>query len=56
MCNFSSIDLLGQKRGDFFKLTIFVQKSLRINEWLQITFFCQKREIVQNRARNCKFT
>ena len=29
---------------------------MRINELFEINVFCQKREIVQNRARNCKFT
>ena len=56
LCKFSSIGLLGQKRGDIFKFTIFVQKSVRINELLEISAFFQKREIVQNRMRNCKFT
>ena len=48
LCKFSSIGLLGQKRGDIFKFTIFVQKSVRINELLEISDFFQKREIVQN--------
>ena len=48
LCKFSSIGLLGQKRGDIFKFTIFVQKSVCINELLEISDFFQKREIVQN--------
>ena len=48
--------LFGQKRGDLFKFNIFVQKSVRINELLEISAFFQKHEIVQNRVRNCKFT
>ena len=48
--------LFGQKREDIFKFTIFVQKSVRINEMLEISAFLQKRKIVQNRVRNCKFT
>ena len=53
---FSSIFLLGQKRADIFKVTIFVQKSVRINELLEIRAFFQKQEIVQNRVRKCRFT
>ena len=39
-----------------FNFTIFVQKSVRINELLEISAFFQKQEIVQNRARNYKCT
>ena len=53
---FSSVSLLGQKRGDIFKFTVFVQKSVRINELLEIRAIFQRREIVKNRGRNCKFT
>ena len=47
LCKFSSIGLLGQKGADIFKFTIFVQKSVRINELLEISDFFQKRKIVQ---------
>ena len=53
---FSSSFLLGQKRADIFKVTIFVQKSVRINKLLEISAFFQKQEIVQNRVRKCRFT
>ena len=57
LCKFPSIGLLGQKRGDIFNFTIFVQKSVHIKGLLEISVsFFQKREIVQNRARNCPFT
>ena len=32
LCKFPSIGLFGQKRGDIFKFTIFVQKSVRIKK------------------------
>ena len=48
--------MCGQKRADIFKFTIFLQKSVRINDLLEISPFFQKQEIVQNRVRNCKFT
>ena len=44
--------LFGQKRGDIFNFTIFVQNSVRINELLEFNAFFQKREIVENRVRN----
>ena len=46
--------MFDQKRADIFKFTIFVQKSVRINELLEISAFLQKREIVQNKVLNCK--
>ena len=42
---FSSIFLLGQKRADIFKVTIFVQKSVRINELLEISPFFKNRKL-----------
>ena len=54
--NFLQFLLLGQKRADIFKVTIFVQKSVRINELLEICAFFQKQEIVQNKVRKCRFT
>lgn len=33
-----------------------MQEIVRINELLEISAFFQKREIVQKRVRNCKFT
>ena len=45
------MSLLGQKRGDIFKFTIFVQKSVRINELLEISAFFQKLKILQKSAQ-----
>ena len=56
LCKFESIGLFGQKRGHIFKFTIFEQKSVRINELLEISIFLQKQEIVQHKVLNCKVT
>ena len=56
LCKFESIGLFGQKRGHIFKFTIFEQKSVRINELLEISVFLQNQEIVQHKVLNCKVT
>ena len=36
--------MLGQKRGHIFKLATFLQNSVRNNELLEISVFCEKSE------------
>ena len=41
-----------QKRADIFKFAIFVQNSVRNNEFLRIGVFCQNREENNNLTKH----